>query len=113
MTSDGEDRLLDRVRNALESHGPFTTTRIIGGGIGFMLDCKMCCGVGRRGLVVRLGPEGTSAAVKQKGVSPLMLGKRQARGFVRVDRSALKTNEQIDHWVLKGVEFLRGDRTRA
>ncbi|MES2137951.1 MAG: TfoX/Sxy family protein [Pseudomonadota bacterium] len=113
MTAAFEDHLAERVKLVLGQRGPFTTTRIIGGGTGFMVCDKLCCGVSRRGLVVRLGPNGASAAAKQEGVAPLMLGKRTARGFVRVDPDALKTNEQIDHWVLKGVEFLHGDRANS
>ena len=109
MTAVFEERLLERVKHVLEPHG-YRTARIIGGGTGFMLDGRMCCGVSRRGLVVRLGPEGASEAAKQSGVAPLRLGNRTARGFVRVEPDALQTNDQIDHWVLKGVEFLRRDR---
>src|SRR5713226_8948460 len=55
--------LVDRVRAALLRRKGVTEKKMFGG-VCFMVNGHMCCGVASKDLVLRLGEEGTAAALE-------------------------------------------------
>ena len=55
-----DEHLADRVRDVLDAEPGFSERKMLGG-IAFMLDGHMCCGVVDRELMLRLGPDGAHA----------------------------------------------------
>jgi hypothetical protein len=58
-----DENLADRVRALLEAEAGFSERKVFGG-IAFMLDGDMCCGVVDSELMLRLGPDGADTALE-------------------------------------------------
>jgi hypothetical protein len=77
------EALAHRVREALAGRNGVTEKRMFGG-LTFMLADKMCCGVVKDELMVRVGPEGYEAALKEPGAHPMdFTGRPLREGGVR------------------------------
>jgi len=105
MTDDS--RLKRRIHDLLMSRGSVEEKRIVGGGQGFMSNGHLCCGLSKRGLTVRVGPEGKAAAIAQPGVRPLKVGSRETAAFVLVSLKSLEDDGALEAWVERCVEFVR------
>jgi hypothetical protein len=78
-----DEELADRVRALLEADPGFTERKMFGG-IAFMLDGHMCCGVVGDDLMLRLGPEGADAALDRPHVRPMDFTGRPMSSMVYV-----------------------------
>ena len=79
-----DEKLADRVRAALAGKRGLSE-RKMKGGICFMVAGNMCCGVTGAALMVRVGPDGYTAALAKPHVRPLEFAGRRPGGFVLVD----------------------------
>ena len=73
------------------------------GGVCFMVNGHMCCGVAGKKLMVRDGPERYAAALKQPHARPMDLTGRPLKGFVFVMPSGLRGRQALKAWVDLGV----------
>ena len=77
------------------------------GGIAFMLDDHMVAAASKkRGLLVRVGPEGYQDALARPGARRVEMQGRTMTGYVFVDPATL-TDGAIAQWLRKGVAFVR------
>ena len=102
MAYDGE--LSDRVRTALLGH-PGLAEKKMFGGIAFMLNGNMCCGVINDDLMVRVGPEGFEDALAKPHARPMDFTGRPMKGFVFVGAEGTRTGSTLEQWVLRGMAF--------
>jgi TfoX/Sxy family transcriptional regulator of competence genes len=100
-----DEDLADRVR-ALLPHGAEVTERQMFGGLTFMLDGHMACGVFKDTLMVRLGPEGAGRALDQPHVRPMDFTSRHMKGMVFVEPSGLHA-DALRHWVAAAASYAR------
>lgn len=77
------------------------------GGVCFLLDGKMCCGIVGRDLVVRVGPDGHAGALRRPHTRPMDFTGRPMRGFVYVGAAGCRTARGLSSWVERGVRFAR------
>ena len=96
--------LADRVRKALAGRGEVAEKRMFGG-LTFMLGDKMCCGVVKDDLMVRVGPEGYEAALGEPGARPMDFTGRPLRGMVYVGSDGCRTEDDLAKWVGRGADF--------
>ena len=75
------------------------------GGLSFLLNSKMCCGVLKDILVVRVNPEDSDTLLKKPHVRPMDFTGRPLRGLVFVGPSGYETDEALKKWLLKAVRF--------
>lgn len=66
---------VERVRGILSKRRGVVEKRMIGG-LSFMVDGKLCCGVNRMGLLVRIGPDVCKQVLEQPHVRPMKLAGR-------------------------------------
>ena len=71
-----DEGLAQRVREAL-AHRPDLTERKMFGGLCFMLNGNMLCGVHKGGGMFRVGKDNEAAALELPGVAPLNCGSTQ------------------------------------
>jgi hypothetical protein len=76
------------------------------GGVCFMLDGNMCCGVRGAAVMVRVGREAHAHMLALRGVRPLEFGGRRPSGFVVVDPEGYPTDEALWQWIRRGIEFV-------
>jgi TfoX/Sxy family transcriptional regulator of competence genes len=95
-----------RVRDTL-GHATGLTERKMFGGVAFMLDGNMCCGVIEQDLVVRVGPEHYDEMVREPHARPMDFTGRSLRGFVYVAPAGFDTETALEQWIARGVDFVR------
>ena len=97
---------INRVRSLLSDQGNVSETKVVGGGLGFMVNGHLCCGVSYRGLTVRVGPGQKADALKNPRVGPLQVGSREASAFVVVEPGGIRTDESLRRWIDRALEFV-------
>ena len=99
------EALAERVRAVFSRLGIVAIEKRMMGGLCFMVDDKMCVGVDRDHLMVRLDPEKYSWALAQTGCLPMEFTGRPLRGFVWVDPDGYDTRQQLESWLDLALEF--------
>lgn len=83
-------------------HG--VTERKMFGGIAWMLQGNMACGVIGDELIVRLGAEDGDRALGEPGTRPFDMTGRPMRGFVVVAGEAVAEARELTRWVDAGAD---------
>jgi TfoX/Sxy family transcriptional regulator of competence genes len=99
-----DEELADRVRGLLLRHEEFAERKMFGG-ICFMLNGNMCCGVANDDLMVRLGPERGDAALGEAHVRPMDFTGKPMRGYAYVDAAGTSDEVSLAGWVERCVAF--------
>jgi TfoX/Sxy family transcriptional regulator of competence genes len=108
-----DERLAERVRAALSAHAGVSERRMMGGVV-FMVDGKMACGVNGDELWVRVGKPALAAALARPHTRPMDFTGRPSSNMVYVAPAGLG-GAALDAWVAHGVEYARAaepSRTR-
>jgi len=99
--------LADRVRGQLSDEGGATEKRMFGG-LAFLLGGNMAVGLSGSGeLMVRVGPDGTEAALAEPHTRLFDMTGRPMRGWILVAPEGVSTARQLSAWVRRGLEFAR------
>jgi len=75
------------------------------GGLCFMVNDKMCVGVEKERLMVRLHPEKYDEVIQKEGCAPMNFTGKVMKGFVFVDANALKTKKELEYWIKLALEY--------
>ncbi len=76
------------------------------GGLAFMLNNKMACGVIADELMVRVGPDAYQAALSQPHARPMDFTGRPMRGYVFVAADGCATQAAVDRWVARSATHI-------
>ena len=94
----------DRLRQVIAQQPGFVEKKMFGG-IAFLLNGNMCCGVHKDHLVLRLGPEQGETALEQPHVKAFDITGRPMKGWVMVAPDGYR-NDDLIAWVSKAVNFV-------
>ena len=75
------------------------------GGVCFLVNGNMCCGVERDKLVVRVGIEPYEQLLQKRHVKPMDFTGRPLRGFVYVLPAGLKSRNALASWLAWGLRY--------
>ncbi len=109
-----DEALAERIRKAVGPR-PDVTEKKMFGGVAFLLDGKMFCGVASSDLMVRVGPERYEAALAEPHVRPMDFTGRPMKGYVFVGADGLQTVKAVKKWVQQGEAFVAtlGDKAAS
>ena len=96
-------KLAERLRSEL-SRIPIVEKKMFGG-IGFLLNGNMACGVNKDDLIVRVDPEKHTTLLQTSHVRPFDMTGRPMKGWLLVDAEGVKTEKQLSAWVKQGIDF--------
>jgi TfoX/Sxy family transcriptional regulator of competence genes len=96
-------KLAERIRSQLDGV-PIVEKKMFGG-IGFLLNGNMACGVNKDDLVVRVNPEKHGDLLKTPHAKPFDLTGKPMKGWLLVEADGVKTERQLRTWVKEGIEF--------
>jgi|SRR3954447_15512677 TfoX/Sxy family transcriptional regulator of competence genes len=99
-----DEKTLDRVRAILAARRDVTEKRMIGG-LCFLVNGNMCCGVIGKDLLVRVGAEARDHVLQELRVHPMKFAGRQLAAFVRVEPEGFSTKAALVKWVRRGADF--------
>jgi TfoX/Sxy family transcriptional regulator of competence genes len=100
-----DEKLADRVREIIALKHKHVEEKKMFGGLCFMVNDKMCVGVEKERLMVRLDPAVYEEAMEKDGAKPMDFTGKVMKGYVFVDVDALKTKKQLDYWVGLALEY--------
>jgi len=102
-----DEDFANRIRELLRDEDGLTEKAMFGG-LAFMLRGNLAVGISNGGeLMVRVGPEGTDAALARPHTRLFDMTGRPMKGWILVAREGLRTKRQLAPWVARGVEFAR------
>ena len=99
--------LAQRVRATLAAHAAVDERKMFGG-LTFMLNGHMCCGIVRDELMVRVGPDQYADAIVQPHARQMDFTGRPMRGMIMVAPAGLESDADLGAWVQRGVAFTSG-----
>jgi TfoX/Sxy family transcriptional regulator of competence genes len=96
--------LADRVRESLVSQ-PNVEEKKMMGGLTFMVNDKMCVGIMKDDLMVRLDPVMMETALEKPGCRQMDFTGRPMKGFVLVDNTGIRNKKDLDYWINLALDF--------
>lgn len=106
-----DESLAERVRKAV-SHRSDVVEKKMFGGLSFMVNGYMACGVLKDDLMVRVGPDRFQDALARPGARPMDITGRPMKGFVFVSREGHESDEALAEWMRLAVEFAESQPPR-
>jgi TfoX/Sxy family transcriptional regulator of competence genes len=97
----------ERVRHVLSSRDGVVEKRMVGG-LSFLVNGNMCCGITDTALMVRVGAKGREQALREPHVRPMQLGGRTLSGFICVEPAGFAADDALASWVQRGLDFVSG-----
>jgi len=76
------------------------------GGLAFMVNGHMCCGVLNKDLVLRVKPEDYERAIARPHARPMDFTGRPMRGFLYVSPAGLQSARDLGAWIRRGLQFV-------
>jgi hypothetical protein len=101
------DEILADLLRTCTRHEKGVTEKKMFGGLAFMLNGNMWCGVTKEGIMFRVGPELYEKALKRKGAREMDFTGRPLRGMIYVDPVTVKSDAALTKWVQLAGEFVR------
>jgi TfoX/Sxy family transcriptional regulator of competence genes len=98
-----DENLAARIRTHLGKRTGVAERKMFGG-ITFLLQGNMCCGVHREALIVRLGPEEAGRALAKPHTRVFDLTGRPMKAWVLVEPKGL-AGAQLEKWVDRAAHF--------
>jgi TfoX/Sxy family transcriptional regulator of competence genes len=99
------EKLADRTREIIAQHHKKVEEKRMFGGLCFMVNDKMCVGVEKERLMVRLDPAIYDEVIEKKGCIPMDFTGKVMRGFVFVSTDVLNTKKQLEYWVNLALDY--------
>jgi TfoX/Sxy family transcriptional regulator of competence genes len=102
-----DEDLANRIRELIAGERALTEKKMFGG-LAFLIGGNMAVAAsGQGGLMVRVDPEQGEALVKKPHAAPMVMRGREMTGWLRVDDEGIKTKQQLQAWVERGVAYAR------
>jgi len=100
-----DEDLADRIRAVMQGQDGVTEKRMFGG-LAFLVNGNMAVSAsGQGGLLLRVDPGETESVVREDGVTRFEMRGRAMDGWVRVDPSAIASDQELTRWVMVGASY--------
>ena len=99
------EKLADMTRELISLTHKKVTEKAMFGGLCFMVNDKMCVGVEKDRLMVRLDPAKYEEVIEKDGCKPMDFTGKVMKGFVFVDADVLSSKKKLDFWVQLALEY--------
>src|SRR6476646_3064643 len=93
------EKLADRTREIIALTHKNIEEKKMFGGLCFMVNDKMCIGVEKDRLMVRLDPARYDYVIEKEGCQPMNFTGKIMKGFVFVSEKVLTTKKNLEYWV--------------
>ncbi|MEO5947802.1 MAG: TfoX/Sxy family protein [Chitinophagaceae bacterium] len=99
------EKLADRTREIIAQTHKIVEEKRMFGGLCFMVNDKMCVGVEKERLMVRLNPDIYEAVMEKEGCRPMDFTGKIMKGYVFVDIDALNTKKKLEFWLKLALDY--------
>jgi TfoX/Sxy family transcriptional regulator of competence genes len=97
----------ERVRRVLSGRGEVVESRMVGG-LSFLVNGNMCCGITGTELMIRVGADSREKALREPHVRPMAFGGRILSGFICIEPAGYAADDALASWVQRGLDFVSG-----
>lgn len=97
--------LADRIR-PLFIDNEYTDEKKMFGGLAFMLNGHMCCGVIKNKLMARVGAEQYESSLLKPYTHTMDFTGKPLKGFIYVDPDGIESDEALEDWVNFCKDFI-------
>ena len=102
-----DETLANRLRELLAGEHGITEKKMFGG-LAFLLNGHMTVSVsGQGGLLARVDPAQTDAALARPHASLMEMRGRTMDGWIRVAPEGIKTKRQLEPWVKRSLSYVK------
>jgi hypothetical protein len=99
-----DEKLADRIRTQLGKRKGLSEKQMFGG-LAFLVNGNMSCGVHGSEMIVRIDPAETDNALAQKHTRLFDLTGRPMKGWILVQSAGTKSQAALAKWVDMGVGY--------
>jgi TfoX/Sxy family transcriptional regulator of competence genes len=99
------EKLADMTRELISLAQKNVEEKAMFGGLVFMVNDKMCLGVEKERLMVRLDPAIYDLVMEKEGCRQMDFSGKVMKGFVFVDADVLNTKKKLEYWVKLALEY--------
>jgi len=99
-----DEVLAGRIKSVLDQQ-PGLVEKKMFGGVGFMVQGNMACGVHKDMLIVRVGPDAYEETMQYPHTRPFDMTGRAMKGWVMVEPGSLASEADLQEWVTAGLNF--------
>ncbi len=100
-----DEALADRIGVILKDQQNVVGKKMFGG-IAFMVNGNMCCGVVKDTLMLRVGAENYESLLSLPHAHEMDFTGKSMKGMIYVDPEGLTSEEELKIWVERGLEFV-------
>src|SRR5687767_15106868 len=108
-----DEALGERVANSLRRAGLDFREKRMFGGLGFMINDKMCVGVVKDELMVRVLDERYDEVLQMPYARQMDFAGRPMKGFVYVSRDGVAGDKELQKWIDLGIEFAKFGQVKS
>ena len=99
------EKLADRTREIISLTHKITEEKKMFGGLCFMVNGKMCIGVEKERLMLRIDPVSYDEVMEKEGCKPMDFTGKVMKGYVFVDVDVLNTKKKLEYWVKLALDY--------
>lgn len=99
-----DEKLAQRIGKLLANQKGITEKKMFGG-IGFLLNGNMCCGVYKKEMIVRIDPEQTDDALAKPHTRIFDITGKPMKGWILVEPAGLQDKTALAKWIRLGVSY--------
>lgn len=92
-----DQRAADRIRSVIGRKRGFSELKMFGG-IGFLLNGNVCCGVWKDSLILRVGPDAYAELLAEPFVGEFDITGRPMTGWLLVQPEGFETEADLAKW---------------
>ncbi|GAM46693.1 TfoX/Sxy family protein [Nocardia seriolae] len=103
-----DEKLADRIRDALGPEVVNVVEKKMFGGLAFLVGGNMAVAAsGQGGLLARTDPATSGPLLRAGSVEPMEMRGKKMPGWLRVSAEAVADDEVLDEWVRRGVDYAK------
>ena len=99
------EHLADRTRSALAATADLQERKMFGG-LAFMVNGHMCCGIVGEELMVRVGPDLYESSLAQPHTRKMDFTGKPLKGMVYVGSEGIESEKQLGQWVQRCLAYI-------
>ncbi|HRG59272.1 MAG TPA: TfoX/Sxy family protein [Bacteroidia bacterium] len=92
------EKTADRIREALVDQNN-VVEKYMFGGVCFMVNEKMCIGVIKDDMMIRIDPNLAEEVLSRNGCRVMDFQRRPMKGYFYIDAEGMKSKKDFDYWI--------------
>lgn len=101
-----DEGLAQRIREQLQDHSNVEEKKMFGG-LCFMVNQHMCCGIVGDKLMVRVSPEKYEEKLKKEHVFKMDFTGKPMKGMLYIGPEGVKSDQDLNQWIETCLNFIQ------